>query len=365
MIAALRHWLQKPAMAGSAERIRSNIGRLKQEVEGQADGLHAYPPVLYLEASDACNLLCPMCPLTLDMDRIKENEGHFKMELLEKLEAPIRNARRVFLSLGGEPMMGPDFFRIIRHVKNLSPSAEILFNTNGTFLTEVAVKQILREGVDHITFSMDGATKRTYERIRIGADFDEVTANIARLRDAKAAARNDRPRVTFQMTLMKQNEEEAAEMVRLAHRLGAAHLVIEPLTPVFNNYERYKRFYDRFSLPSSNVSARMNEARDLAAQLGIGFSSHYFKMASGAAPATRSCLQPWMTFIVKSNGEVRPCCGTDKVFGNLTDQSFEEIWNGPAYRDLRSRSATGNFPSICTNCLGESRTPSFNLDLMA
>lgn len=71
-----------------------------------------------------------------------------------------------------------------------------------------------------------------------------------------------------------------------------------------------------------------------------------------------------MTMIVKANGEVRPCCGTDQVFGRLGDDSFGQIWNSTEYQNLRSETLEGRYPPLCAACLEEGRAPGFNLDLL-
>ncbi len=49
----------------------------------------------------------------------------------------------------------------------------------------------------------------------------------------------------------------------------------------------------------------------------------------------RSCGNPWTHVHIKSDGKVYPCCFSDEEMGDLRKQSFEEIWNGEKYQDLR------------------------------
>lgn len=48
-----------------------------------------------------------------------------------------------------------------------------------------------------------------------------------------------------------------------------------------------------------------------------------------------ACGNPWTHVHVKEDGLVYPCCFSDEVMGDLRKQSFEEIWNGEKYQDLR------------------------------
>jgi MoaA/NifB/PqqE/SkfB family radical SAM enzyme len=54
-------------------------------------------------------------------------------------------------------------------------------------------------------------------------------------------------------------------------------------------------------------------------------------------------------------GAVHPCCqvlGRDEeaVLGHLSEQSFDDIWNGELYQKLREEHITGNYPDYCKDC---------------
>jgi hypothetical protein len=50
---------------------------------------------------------------------------------------------------------------------------------------------------------------------------------------------------------------------------------------------------------------------------------------------------------VKSDGLIYPCCFSDEVMGDLRKQSFEEIWNGEKYQDLRKTLSNGQYWESC------------------
>ncbi len=64
------------------------------------------------------------------------------------------------------------------------------------------------------------------------------------------------------------------------------------------------------------------------------------------APLSR-CGIPWTHTYIRLDGKVNPCCYSSVVMGDLTTQSFEEIWNGSLYRSLRLSIVTGNFWKSC------------------
>ena len=52
------------------------------------------------------------------------------------------------------------------------------------------------------------------------------------------------------------------------------------------------------------------------------------------------CYIGWLHAYLKVDGAVLPCGDCSLVMGNLGDQSFQEIWNGPAFRSFRRQGLT-------------------------
>ena len=50
------------------------------------------------------------------------------------------------------------------------------------------------------------------------------------------------------------------------------------------------------------------------------------------------CYEGWMHAVIAPDGDVSPCCYCEGAkLGNVVEQDFAEIWNGPRYVDLRRR----------------------------
>ena len=83
---------------------------------------------------------------------------------------------------------------------------------------------------------------------------------------------------------------------------------------------------------------------------------------------TIPCKAPFENFDIKVNGECSPCCflKNDISAGNIEKQTFDEIWNGEVYTDLRRRMLKGDF-SMCKRdvcslynlCKGENISPDY------
>jgi radical SAM protein with 4Fe4S-binding SPASM domain len=64
------------------------------------------------------------------------------------------------------------------------------------------------------------------------------------------------------------------------------------------------------------------------------------------------CRTPWEILEVKANGDVDTCfCGRRGRVGNLLMQTFDEIWEGEEFQDLRrSLSGVTSIDGICGRC---------------
>ena len=100
-----------------------------------------------------------------------------------------------------------------------------------------------------------------------------------------------------------------------------------------------------------------------------GFERHDFRSAK-VAPKMRKdadhrwvqrmrrrhpgyCTSAAMGVQVRTDGLVTPCCFSserDLPLGRLGKHRFDEIWNGPAARDLRRAMQTWDYPEPCATC---------------
>lgn len=84
---------------------------------------------LLLEITDNCNLSCPTC----FAGSCPENNNHLSLTQIEKmLDLAVANEHQpaIVQISGGEPTLHPDFFKILRMVKE-RPIQHVLINTNG------------------------------------------------------------------------------------------------------------------------------------------------------------------------------------------------------------------------------------------
>jgi radical SAM protein with 4Fe4S-binding SPASM domain len=322
------------------------------------------PLQAYLEVSARCNLRCTMCAINYD-SRYKPAGGRppfFEPELFERLRPIFPTLLRGYLFGLGEPLLNPHLIDYIRAMSECGVDAQ--FNTNATLIDEAKADEIARAGACAVTVSIDGATAETYESIRRGAKFDRVVRGLRAL--TAASRRYGKPQINLSIVAMRSNIHELPLLADLAADLGVRTLHVEPLlrqiegTPLDDHYER----------ENLGVATRVREAFDLAMAkaraAGIHFSSRFanerthfdFLEAARHLTIDWTCSEPWSTVWITSAGEVRTCCLNETCFGNLHEQTFEEIWNGEAFTRFRAQHARRETAQGCANCIANGRVQS-------
>ncbi len=337
---------------------KENLEICRQHILRGETKLKSLPLVIYFEVTSRCNLKCPMCAITLNVGKFTGKRGDLEYSLFEKVKPYLRLAERCFCNGGGEPLLYPNFIRMLREIKEAG--TEIVFNTNGLLLTKELSRELVHLNIDCISFSIDGATGATYERIRVGSDFKKVISNMKYLARIKKKEKRIRPFINLQMTLSRENKKEIQDIIPLAKALGINHVVIEPLTPVFNISEEYQRYFTSHYVDRDEILPDLERSREMAENSGFHFSSHYLSEQE----KVNRCLQPWMTLGIRADGNVFTCCGAPATFGNIADSSLEEIWNGEEYCKLREAFSGGTPPDFCRLCLEENRANHYNSDLL-
>jgi radical SAM protein with 4Fe4S-binding SPASM domain len=282
----------------------------------------------------------------------------------------------VSLSISTEPTLHRRLGELLRITKSYKVPF-VYMHTNGTLLSERLIEQIVRSGMDQVSISIDGATKETYERIRVGARFERLIENMRALNQAKERLRSDTPHIHFNVVLMRSNIEELPGLIRLARDLrirgiSAMHLVPFSIAAVDSKKESLEGHKEL-------CNQIFDESRTVAEKCGVGLSlpepftlgppdndliqiqtGHRVLsfLPPGQEEGTRSrCPFPWHFVGLRENGDIQPCVWwfNEPVMGNLLTEPFAQIWNNEAYRRLRAEHTSGELRRGCRTCSVEGR----------
>jgi MoaA/NifB/PqqE/SkfB family radical SAM enzyme len=168
-----------------------------------------YPVMMHIELSDFCDCECVMCRHCYE-----KNSGAKRLpwETFLGLERFFITCKIVVINGYGEPFIHPNIAEILSTFEKYG--VKLFTTTNLQRIPENCFEKI-NKVFGRINVSCDGACAKTYESIRRRASFDTFVRNVGRLREKCP----DVP-LFMSVCIMRQNIEEAVELVRLAKRLG-------------------------------------------------------------------------------------------------------------------------------------------------
>lgn len=346
-------------MANGLRKINNQIKLLEKKF--LTSYVFSKPFRLFVEITGRCNLNCIMCAYPFFQ------HGDMSLELFKKVLPLFYYANNVVLQGIGESLLHPDFIIMLSLAKNTG--AKISFATNGTVMNEELAEAIVLNDVDHVMISIDAATELTYQKIRRGGDFEKVINNIKKLNQVKKKHNSNLPRLSFEFVAMRQNISDLPKLVKLAKELeinviGVRHMYIfreelvseslflypELMQNIFNETRTIAEKLGIFvEFPSIELNSKIIEKHVLS-QIKNPEIAYLFSKPFSRIPKKGICFEPWENFWITWQGDVRPCCYTDRILGNIQKDSFYKIWNGYEYRKFRTQIKTGNLPPECVGC---------------
>jgi len=277
--------------------------------------LSGYPLNLDIETTTLCNLACPMCERTLKLKNgTFRPVGHMPMDFYKRIitEAGKGGVAAIKLNYLGEPLIHPDVVEQVRFAKEQG-ILDVMFNTNGALLTREMSKALLDAGIDGIFISFDSPYKESFEKVRVGAKFEEVLENAKNLFEL----RNSNP--------------------KYAHVFLRSNKVLFP-----TDSEELIRDYINLWKDKADV---------------VGFTSYMDQMNKkpiGPTPGLY-CDQPWQRMLIRQDGLSYPCCADiiqGLCLGNAQEMTIKELWTGQVFQELREKHSTGRCHEIgaCKLC---------------
>lgn len=304
-----------------------------------------YPPFIEVEVTTKCNLKCVMCEHTYWNAKGKD----MSFEEFKKVIDQFPRLKWVGVTGIGTSFLNKDFLKMLEYLESKFISVYNMYDTFFYIDKEIA-KKLIELGPDIVYVSIDGATKETYERIRVGSNFERVINNIKNFIQAKKQTKKRFPQLIFHYIVSKDNVHEMVKFVEFIHSLDADEYGII-FTPLLHNFEEINGLV--IEIPQQNVKAVERKAKELGAKV-------YW---SGAVPKNKppiSKCTAWIMPFIFVTGEVIPCCAGNEAnrrefqkkysFGNIFEKSFKEIWCSEEYKRFRDMIHRGEVPIQCTDC---------------
>jgi hypothetical protein len=232
--------------------------------------------------------------------------------IVEQLPAGVK---KVYLMKQGEPFIHTDLERFIAYLREKRPGMNISLHTNGILAAKERVAAVL-PNVNSMAVSIGAISRETYVEAHGTDRFEAVQRNLQDISELLAAMEeSSRPHVFIDYVCQEVNRhEDQAEVVAF-----------------------YKDRYPGLA------SVDFHWLYNYQGEIEEGNLEVYERLQQEHFPC---CVFPWSSVTFCWDGKVSYCFVEPRearFLGDITDQSWGEIWNGEEYRRFREAMAAKRF----------------------
>lgn len=315
---------------------------------------------------DSCNLHCVMCEQHSRYRKNGKNRTHRFMpfELIEKVveEAITFGLKEIIPSTMGEPLLYPDFERIIKLCEK--HKLKLNLTTNGTFPrlgAEVWAEKIVPVASD-VKISMNGARRDTQEWIMSGSNWETANTNIRtflNIRDEMHKMHANGCTITLQVTFLDKNITELPELIDMAIEMGINRVKGHHVWTHFAELEHQSLRKNQATIARWNdvvmACNRITETRHLpdGSKLKLANFNILEDSATDNGHFGGKCPFLGQEAWINTEGRFDVCCAPDEQreglghYGNAVQKGLMDIWNSEMYQSLVR---TYDSRPLCQSC---------------
>jgi radical SAM protein with 4Fe4S-binding SPASM domain len=294
------------------------------------------PTLVSFAVTRECNLTCKHCySQSVDSPHPRELNTTEAMRLINQ----IADAGAHLLILdGGEPLMRPDIFELVRHSRNVGLTT--VMGSNGTLITAEVADKLAEAGLQAVAISLDGADAATHDAFRgVERTWEQTLLGIENLRQTG---------IPFQIaptlrhgcweqwqTIADKAKGWGAKAVEVFDYISAGRgkenrefeMTAEERRAFVQDYIARQRaeeemIYRCVALPQLWVEVEKSVPEDEVLTKFV---------RTCCAAGTRYCC-------IFYDGTVYPCMVLQEKAGDVREQSFRSIWQeSPVFQVLRER----------------------------
>ncbi len=270
------------------------------------------PTTCTLQVTYRCQLDCRHCSAArfTTRDRAELTTEHWLDTIQQAIDLGVYN----IVFTGGEPLLRKDVFELVESVDKERAQASMF--SNGILLTDETAARLKEAGLYAIMVSLDDVRPEKHDEYRrIDGGFDQACEGIARALDAGLLVG-----VSTYAFPEDVAEGRVEQMMELGAELGVHEITIFDTVPTGKLLP-----LEQDQLLTPDDKARIIEImRDYNERDGY---PHVIAQAFVNGPEGAGCFAGFIQFYMTAYGDVNPCDFTPLTFGNIQDDSLENIWN--------------------------------------
>jgi radical SAM protein with 4Fe4S-binding SPASM domain len=245
---------------------------------------------------------------------------------------------------GGEPFMSPYLFDLLDYFEHDERTKQLDILTNGTCIDENSIGRLkVYQKLRQIQISLDGATQAVHDAVRGNGVYSRVVETIHKLR-------KNNIEVSLMFTLMRQNMNEAVQVIDFAETHGVNAVTVERVTPCGNSSIKdildageIRDIYNAITVRANKVNSSLTVRRLRPLWIHTEtFNNREDGKIGGFCPVG------FTSIAILWDGTVLPCRRLNIPIGNVLKEKLFHIWYGSdVLWRIRDKN---NLRGKCHNC---------------
>lgn len=348
--------------------IKKGFSLISRNINISRRDIHAThrPYSVTINIEGRCNLSCIYCCYHNELTDRRYQGWSLTFEQV-KPEVDLLwdfGVKHIHLCGSGEPFLNKDIFKIFHYIRSKGAITSVL--SNATALNQRMLEQIIEAKLDVFNTDLDLVDRKDFARIKGRDCLNTLLANIETL--VKLRNKSKSPMKIGVYTLItKESVPVLGDILNTCIALGIDTWCLEYLVVDFED-RGYLTRENAMLFRHGDVRAAIRPLLSVAKRHGIAL--YYPKYLNPHYDAKKIfCMRPWSNFMLnipnlnmpkeKWYGNVVCGCSSNKthqyVYGNIFEQSLEEIWNGAAIKELRKNLISNSDIECKTLCVEHCR----------
>ena len=315
---------------------------------------------IQVEVTSFCDAACVYCPRTVYRGRWLDR--HMTLATFEHLIPAFKHTNLVYLQGWGEPFLNPHFFFMAKEAKKAG--CLVGTTTNGMSLDDRNIGNIIRSGLDVLTFSL-AHTDLSHDHVRRGASLNDVLDKMRDVATAKKRAGKNKPAIHVAYVLLQSIKDDVKRLPYLMKWIDVEEVVISTLDFIPSPEFREEVIFPQTEEEHEKLSAYLEDVRIEGTQRGVPI---HYSIGNARHRRTFCSENIQKSVVVSATGDVSPCVftnmplrteqqGSEKIgpverliFGNITEKPLDTIWKSDAYKKFRRSFRRERLASSCEHC---------------
>ena len=315
------------------DRLRIDHHKLLFHVERVSDwlkGKTTYPIYMEISPAGSCNHRCVFCGLDFMGYQPRFLDADLLMARLTEMGS--LGLKSVMFAGEGEPFLHRRMAEVVVHAKEQA-GIDVALTTNGVLMRPEVTEEIL-PATTWIKISINASTPETYAAIHgtRSQDFETVCANMEQavaIRERQGASCT----LGAQILLLPDNRHEVLGLACRCRDMGLDYLVVKPYSqhPQSQHHAFESVSYDE----CDGLADQLDQVRTETFQ--VIFRRRAMRKWDDRTRPYECCLALPFWSYMDAGGNIWGCSvylGDERfLYGNIRENTFAEIWQGPKRRD--------------------------------